>query len=156
MNKIEPKKLTAIGEDFALWAAEQGALLRAGKLNLTDLENVAEEIESLGRSDKYEIDSRLEVLLQHLLKWQFQPTKRSNSWKASIREQRIRIARILEESSSLKGYPAKSLAGSYVIGRGEAISQTGLPEASFPASCPYTADLALDESFWPGPASPSA
>src|SRR3954451_22460738 len=130
MNKIDLKHLASYEEDFALWAAEQAALLRAGKLDRVDIENVAEEIESLGRSDKYEIDSRLEILLQHLLKWHFQPEKRSNSWKASIREQRIKIARILKASPSLRDYPGQSLAGSFTIGLDAAIRETGLPESA--------------------------
>lgn len=151
MNKIDLKHLASYEEDFALWSAEQAALLRAGKLERVDLENVAEEIESLGRSDRYEIDSRMEILIQHLLKWQFQPEKRTNSWKASIREQRMRVARILEASPSLKPYPARSVAGSFTIGLDKAIHETQLPESAFPDTCPYTAKQILDDSFWPGP-----
>ena len=150
MNKIDLKHLASYEEDFALWSAEQAALLRAGKLDRVDIENVAEEIASLGRSDKYEIDSRLEILIQHLLKWQFQPDKRSNSWRASIREQRARISRVLRASPSLKSYPAQSLSGSYVIALDEAIRQSGKSESSFPTTCPYTAEQVLDDDFWPG------
>lgn len=151
MNRIDLKRLASYDEDFALWSAEQAALLRAGKLERVDLENVAEEIESLGRSDRYEIDSRMEVLIQHLLKWQFQPEKRTNSWKASIREQRMRIARLIAESPSLKPYPATSVAGSFTIALDKAISETQLPESAFPKTCPYTATQILDDTFWPGP-----
>ena len=73
MNRIDLKTPVGYRDDFAQWSAEQAALIRAGKLDRVDLENVAEEIESLGRSEQYQIDSRMEVLLQHLLKWQFQP-----------------------------------------------------------------------------------
>ena len=89
MNKIDLKQSTAIDEDFAAWAAEQAALLRQGQLETVDVENLAEEIDSVGNSERYEIDSRMEVLLQHLLKWQFQPEKRKSGWKGSIVEQRI-------------------------------------------------------------------
>jgi len=150
MNKIDLKHLASYEEDFALWAAEQGALLRAGKIDRADIENVAEEIESLGNSEEYQIDSRMEVLIQHLLKWHFQPEKRSNSWKASIVEQRIRIARVLKRSPSLKSYPMGSVDGSFRIGLAEAIRETGLPEAAFPQTCPYTVDQILDEKFYPG------
>lgn len=150
MNKIDLKKLASIDDDFALWAAEQGALLRAGKFTRVDIDNVAEELESLGRSDKYQIDHRMEVLIAHLLKWEFQPAKRKYGWKASIDEQRIRIGRVLDESPSLKGRPGETLAGSYVIGRNDAVSETKLPESMFPETCPYTIEQILDPDFLPG------
>jgi hypothetical protein len=69
MNKIErPNSLAGYEQDFARWSAEQAALLREGGFEFVDLENVAEEIESLGRSDRKEIRNRQEVLLRHLLK----------------------------------------------------------------------------------------
>jgi hypothetical protein len=150
MNKVDLKKLTSIEDDFALWAAEQGALIRARKFDRADFDNIAEELEDLGRSVKYEIRSRLEVLLAHLLKWQFQPGKRTNSWKATIVEQRVHIADLLNESPSLKPYPATVIDRAYVIGLNSAITETGLSEAAFPETCPYTAVQALDMDFWPG------
>lgn len=150
MNKIDLKTLTSIDDDFALWAAEQGSLLRAGRFDRLDVENVAEELESLGRGDKYQIDNRMEVLLAHLLKWHFQPEERTNSWKATIFEQRYRIGRLLTESPSLKVRPVETLSGSFVIGRYEAIKETGLPEATFPETCPYTIEQILDPDFLPG------
>ena len=150
MNKIDLKKLTSIDDDFALWAAEQGALLRAGKFDRVDLENVIEELEDLGRSGKHEIRSRLEVLLTHLLKWHFQPDQQTNSWRATIREQRSRITDVLEESPSLRSLPGEALARAYVIGLNDAITQTGLPESAFPEACPYTIQQILDPDYLPG------
>ena len=150
MNRIDLKTLTSMDEDFALWSAEQAALIRARKFDRVDLENVAEEIESLGRSDKYQIDHRMEVLLAHLLKWNFQPTKRSNSWKATLVEQRTRIARLIDESPSLRGRPGETLQGSYVIARYEAIKENELNEAMLPEACPYTIEQILDPGFLPG------
>jgi len=144
----------AYDEDFYAWTQAQAQELRragAERNNApVDWENVAEEIESLGRSEEHQIDSRLEVLLQHLLKWHFQPEKRTNSWKASILEQRIRIGRIIKDSPSLKRYPSESLRGSFIIGRGGAITETGLPESVFPEACPYTIEQILDPDFLPG------
>src|SRR5579872_4889345 len=119
MNKIDLKHRAAYEKDFALWSAEQGELIRAGKLDKVDLENVAEEIESLGRSDKREISSRLKVLLLHLLKWHFQPKQRdgNGSWQGTIREQRTRIALLLEESPSLRRQPALVLEREYRAAR---------------------------------------
>lgn len=150
MNRIDLKTLTSIDDDFALWATEQAALIRAHRFERLDVENVAEELESLGRGDKYQIDSRMEVLLAHLLKWEFQPGQRSSSWKATLFEQRYRIGRLLKESPSLRGRPGETLGGSYVIGRFEAIRETGLPETVFPETCPYTIEQILDPDFLPG------
>ncbi|RYD93063.1 MAG: DUF29 domain-containing protein [Sphingomonadales bacterium] len=150
MNKIDLNTLTSIDDDFALWAAEQGALIRSGRFDRVDVENVAEELESLGRGDKYQIDHRMEVLLAHLLKWQFQPEERSNSWKATLFEQRTRIVRLIDDSPSLKVRPGEMLRGSYIIGRYEAIRETKLPEIIFPETCPYTIEQILDPDFLPG------
>ena len=110
MNKVFRKpQLTPYEADYARWCAEQGALLREGRLSDLDRENLAEEIESLGRSDKREIENRLMVLLLHLLKWKYQPGEQSGSWKGSIREQRKQLSRILFESPSLRDYPRKFL-----------------------------------------------
>ncbi|MHB1104041.1 MAG: DUF29 domain-containing protein [Devosia sp.] len=117
MNKIDLKKLAGYEEDFALWSAEQAALLRAGKFDRVDVENVAEEIESLGRSDKQQIRSRLEVLMMHLLKWERQPEHRSRSWASTIRDQRRKIQRPLDDSPSLKAFPGKVFSEEYARAR---------------------------------------
>jgi hypothetical protein len=149
MNKVDLRKRTSIDNDFALWAAEQAALVRAGKLDRADLENIAGELEYLGNSQQHEIDSRLNVLIAHLLKWQSQPRRRSNSWKATLLEQRTQIARIIRRSPSLKGHPGSVLEEEYRIGRLKASGDTGLPEAKFPESCPYAIEQILDPSFFP-------
>src|SRR5260370_41891160 len=99
-----PRNLADYEEDFYAWSVEQARLLRSGEFSSIDVANVAEEIESLGRSDKREIQSRLTVLLSHLLKWQMQSAMRSSSWSATIREQRRRIDKLLQESSSLRSF----------------------------------------------------
>jgi hypothetical protein len=152
MNKILRKsQLTPYDVDYARWCAEQGALLRAGRFDALDRENLAEEIESLGRSDKREISSRLEELLMHLLKWHFQPRKRKGGWRASIIEQRTRLKDLLDESPSLRSLPAKELAKWHRIARLKAADETGLAEKVFPVDCPYTVEDILDEDFFPGP-----
>lgn len=150
MNKVvRPSQLTSYEADYARWCAEQGALLREGRLDALDRENLAEEIESLGRSQEDEIESRLGVLIAHLLKWKFQPGGRSNSWKATILEQRARIARRLRKNPSLKTHPAKVLSEEYEIGRLSAWGETGLPEEALPPTCPFTIDQILDPTFFP-------
>lgn len=138
--------------DFAAWAEEQGGLLRARAGAELDWDNLAEEIETLGRSERHEIRSRLLVLLLHLLKWQFQPEKRKGGWRSSIIETRARLHECLEESPSLQGYPAAVLAKEYELARLKAAGETDLPVESFPPSCPWPLSAILDEDFFPADA----
>lgn len=150
MNQIELKRLAAYEDDFALWSAEQAALLRAGKFDRLDIENIAEEIESLGRSDKKEIRYRLEVLLTHLLKWDKQPEHRSRSWAATIRDQRRAILDLLDDSPSLRPYPATLVDSRYAGARERAALETAIAPDLFPAACPYSIEQILDPAFLPG------
>jgi hypothetical protein len=138
-------------EDFFAWTAEQARLLRAGELSALDIANIAEEIESLGRSDRRELGNRLTVLLMHLLKWQNQPDMRSNSWSATIREQRRQIDRLLRESPSLRPFVAAELTEAHRNAREDAVEETGLAETEFPTGCPFTLDEVLSRSFLPEP-----
>src|SRR5712692_6631427 len=97
-----PRNAAAYDDDFFAWTQEQAQLLRSGEFNQLDIENIAEELESMGRSDRREIESRLVVLLAHLLKWQVQIGFRSRSWSATIQEQRDRIRDLVGESPSLR------------------------------------------------------
>ena len=152
MNRIDrPKALARYDQDFALWSSEQAALLRARHFDAVDFVNVAEEIESLGRSDEDEIENRLNVLVMHLLKWRYQAQNRSPSWRATIIEQRSRILKRLSKSPSLKRYPGEVLSEEYVTARLRAAGETELPEATFPETCPFTIDQVLDKSFYPDP-----
>jgi hypothetical protein len=136
-------------QDFYAWANEQAALLRAGKLDSADIENIAEEIESMGRSEKRELINRLAVLLLHLLKWQFQPGLRGNSWRASIEEQRLRIEEHLKDNPSLKAQIESAMMTAYRLARVEAVRETGFARATFPQDCPFTFDQAMSEDFLP-------
>jgi Domain of unknown function DUF29 len=150
MNKFfRPEKQVTIDSDYALWCAQQSARLRNGDLSGLDTENIAEEIESLGRSDRREIESRLQVLLVHLLKWTYQPEKRSGSWRGSIAESRRNIERLLSESPSLKAYPSSVLDDEYAFARFKAAEETGLAEGRFPPACPFTIEQVLDPAFLP-------
>jgi hypothetical protein len=150
MNKHTPKhELATYDSDFHLWSLTQAAAIRDGKFAEIDLENVAEEIESLGRSDRREIRSRLEVLLIHLLKWRFQPEKRKNGWNASIYEARRKIGMLVGESPSLKSFPQQILAEEYASARHQAALETGLSLKRFPAECPYKIAEVLDLDFLP-------
>ena len=133
-------------DDTVLWAERQADALRRRASNELDWENVAEEIESLARTDRREIRSRLVILCQHLLKWQFQPEARSNSGRSSIHEARDRIADLIEESPSLAAYPGAQLSDSYERGRKLALIETEI--AGLPASCPWTIEQVLDPDFY--------
>jgi hypothetical protein len=136
-------------QDFYAWANTQAALLRAGKLEAADIENIAEEIESMGKSEKRELESRLAVLFLHLLKWQFQSERCGASWQATIRVQRHRLERHLEDNPSLKSKLDDTVIYAYRDAVIEAAAETGLPESTFPATCPWSFDQIMDEEFWP-------
>ena len=136
-------------QDFYAWANEQAALLRAGALSDADIEHIAEEIESMGRTEKRELASRLTVLLVHLLKWQFQAERQTNSWRSTIRIQRIDLADLLADNPSLKAQLSDTVAASYRKAAIMAAGETGLPEATFPPVCPWTFEQIGSEDFWP-------
>jgi len=141
---------TAYEADFYAWLNEQAALLRAGRLSVIDAGNIAEELESMGKSQRHELISRLTVLLTHLLKWQFQPRRRSASWRATIRGQRDDLADHLLENPSLKAVLSDATAVAYRKAKIAAEGETRLSEATFPATCPWSWDQVIDEGFWPG------
>lgn len=136
--------------DFYAWTQDQAQKLRDRRHDEIDWENVAEEIESLGRSQRREIRSRLLVLLLHLLKWEFQPDQRKGGWQASIIEAREELASELDDSPNLRDYPNQAMARQYEIARIKAAAETGLPLASFPTTSPYTLEQVLDLRFMPG------
>jgi hypothetical protein len=135
--------------DFYAWANEQAALLRAGRLSEADLAHIAEEIESMGKTEKRELVSRLTVLLLHLLKWTHQPHLRGNSWRLSIANARDEIADLLAENPSLMPQLGELLASAYRYARRKAAIETDSQEAAFPAQCPWSFETAMDEAFWP-------
>ena len=144
-----PRNSAAYEDDFFAWSMEQARLLRAGDFSRLDIENIAEELESMGRSDKREIESRLEVLLMHLLKWQVQVKSRSPGWFGTIREQRRRICKLLQESPSLRPVVGQLIAENYAEARDRASLETGLSETMFPAECPFSTQQVTDETFLP-------
>jgi len=129
--------------DFYAWANEQSALLRTGNLSRADIANIAEEIETLGRSEKRELVSRLTVLLHHLLKWRFQPERRGRSWELSIANARDELTDHLGDDPSLKATLSEAMATGYRRARRSAELETGLPGSTFPVECPWTFDQAM-------------
>jgi hypothetical protein len=137
-------------EDGYSWALEQAEILRARRFDLLDVENVAEEIEDLGKSLANELSSRYGTLLTHLLKWEFQPERRSNSWAGTVRRERGAIAKHLRDNPGLKPRRAELFPDSFDEARQQAVVETNLPPGRFPEACPYTLEQATDPAFWPG------
>lgn len=137
--------------DFYLWSQHQAALLREGALTELDIENLAEEIESLGKSNRRELRSRLEVLILHLLKWYYQPEGRQmgHSWYDTIEEQRRELRLLLEDSPSLRRQVSDLIQQHYAHTRQKAAKQTKLILTTFPPTCPWSDEQVLDEDFWP-------
>ena len=140
---------TLYDQDFFAWANEQARLLRAGKLSEADIGHIAEEIESMGRSEKRELIIRLSVLLMHLLKWRFQPSARGTSWRLTIEEQRDRLADHLLDNPSLKATLDASIASGYKLAILGAARETRLDRAVFPVTCPWSFEQFMDADVWP-------
>ena len=134
-------------QDFVAWTQDQAARLRAGELDALDREHLAEEIESVGASERRELRRRLARLIQHLLKWQHQPEHRSRSWSATISAQRDEIAGVLEDSPSLAEGMTDMLPRAYRLGRGWAMEETAL--LALPEACRWTMAEILDADYLP-------
>lgn len=137
------------GTDFYAWANEQAALLRSGKLSAADIKNIAEEIESMGASERRELVNRLVVLLAHLLKWTYQPARRGRSWSLTIRSQRLALQDHLAVNPSLQSVFPDSLASAYPRAVLAAARQTRLADSVFPETCPWSFNEIMDANFWP-------
>jgi Domain of unknown function DUF29 len=136
-------------QDFYAWALRSAKLLRQGKFKEIDVEHIAEEIESMGKSDKRELMSRFIVLMAHLLKWQFQPERRGNSWRRTIVTQRTKIPLVLVDSPSLNHELAETLGKAYEAAVSDAAAETQLSKDTFPDQCPYSLEQCLDQEFFP-------
>ncbi len=136
-------------QDFYAWTEEQVKLLKNQQWELLDTDNLIEELESLGKQQRQELRNRLRILIAHLLKWQYQPELRCNSWRSTIREQRRRIIQHLEENPSLKPCLKQVFPLAYEDGRDLAIQETNLPDRTFPDTNPYPIDDVLCFEFLP-------
>lgn len=147
-SKIPPAPVPH-DSDFYTWAMETAGALRAHRFETVDWEAVAEELEDMGRSERRELESRLEVLLAHLLKWRFQPQYRSSSWRGAIKEQRRKTARLLRQNPGHEPLIAEILADAYYSSLAVAERDTGIDEEVFPETCPWDFDRIADEGSWP-------
>ncbi|MFB2876537.1 DUF29 domain-containing protein [Floridanema aerugineum] len=150
LSEVEYKTSELYESDFYAWTVEQARFLRNEDWSNLDISNLAEEIESLGRQEQSQLESRLEVLIGHLLKWEFQPSKRSKSWFFTIREQRRKISRLLQRNPSLQPYLPKALTEIYPDALDLALRETSLKEEIFPQECPYSLEEILNAEFFPG------
>ena len=135
--------------DFYAWTQDQATLLRSHEFARLDIANLIEEIEAMGRSERRQLTSRLEVLLIHLLKWQFQPALRGRNWQLTIAEQRRRIGRLLRDNPSLQPELPLLLTDAYEDARYAASDETSLSLDSFPQTCPFPAQQVLDQGWLP-------
>ena len=154
MHMITERKMgeltaTLYNTDFYGWTQQQAALLRDEEYAELDLPNLIEEIEAMGRSEKRELASRLQVLIMHLLKWQYQAQLRSRSWQSTMRTQRSDLARLLADNPTLHATVPDVIAQIYPDAVLDATEETGLLAPIFPSTCPYSTTEVLDRTFWP-------
>jgi hypothetical protein len=135
--------------DFYTWALTQVQALRHGLVKELDLNNLAEEVEDMARSEVRELDSRLQVLLAHLLKWAYEPEGRSKSWRLTVKEQRLQVRKLLRHSPGLRPKIAEIFRDAYEGARLQAAKETPRDENDFPAECPWTFEHCIEEGFLP-------
>jgi hypothetical protein len=151
-------KLSTLYEtDYATWAKRNAELLRRGHFAELDVEHLLQELGDMSKSERRELESRLLILLAHLLKWQYQYQRLSErwrefdgrSWRATITEQRKQLSVLFRQAPGLKAGLADALAAAYADAIELAADETGLPLSTFPASCPYSAEQMLEKTFFP-------
>lgn len=133
-------------DDETAWLDATADLVRAGRLHLVDAATLAEYLTDMTQRDRREVESRLTVLLMHWFKWTYQPDQRSNSWRATIVEQRQELRR-LAGRGVLRHHAAAVITDVYPDAVERAVAETGLPTAAFPADCPYTAEGLIGLDF---------
>jgi hypothetical protein len=130
--------------DYYCWIRETSERLRRREFSQIDLPALVDEVEDLGKRERSALESRLAVLLCHLLKWDCQPAPRSRSWQATVELQRVRVEKLLNQSPSLRPFAAEALPDIYTEAVLRAIRETGLDRKAFPERCPYTVEEILE------------
>jgi hypothetical protein len=134
--------------DFYDWILTTATLLRQRRFADIDIEHLAEEVEDMGKRERRSLKSHIRTVILHLLKWRYQPDKRSSSWRQSIRNGRIEIHELLRDSPSLASQLPQMLNDEYPAARADAVDETALTEDIFPTQCPFTAEQMLNPEFW--------
>jgi hypothetical protein len=153
MNVLQTK----YEQDFYNWSKHQIDLLKVRNFDELDIDHLIEELEDMGKSTLRELESRLIILIAHLLKWQFQLTTltqqwqefEGKSWRNTIIEQRTQILFLLKKVPSLKSKLEAAIGEAYPEGRTLASKEAGLPKTTFPEVCPYSVEQLLDDEFYP-------
>lgn len=136
-------------QDYYLWIEKTAHLLENRQFSDLDIEYLVDEIRSMGRSEKKSLKSNLVILLQHLLKYSYQPSKRTNSWRLTIEEHRYRVKEDLQDSPSLKPFFQEVLAECYQQAKKRASLETKLSINAFPKESPFTIEQILDSGYLP-------
>ena len=136
-------------KDFYSWTIDTVNKLKKKQFNQIDITHLMEEVESMGASERNQLQSRLEVLLMHLLKWQYQSIRRSRSWTLTIEEQRKRLKRLLAKMPSLKSCLQEEIFEAYDYAILKAAKETNLEKSTFPIELPYTLEQILNEEYYP-------
>ncbi|QSJ20762.1 DUF29 domain-containing protein [Nostoc sp. UHCC 0702] len=142
-------KATNYDQDFLLWTQQQAEYLKKGRWAELDVEHLVEELEALGRSEQKELGSYLQVLIMHLLKCQFQPEKRTQSWDNTLSNCRDKIQDCLEDTPSLQRFLEDSVCIRKYYRRAcrDAAKETQKSIENFPAECPFTIEQILNPNF---------
>jgi hypothetical protein len=136
-------------DDFYAWTMANASLLKQGRFSEVDMENIIEEIESMGRSEKNQLVNRFSILIAHLLKWQLQPDFRGRSWHGTIKEQRKRAKILLKENPSLKNKLTEAFSDAYELAVDQIEKETPIDLKLLPSECPYSFEECLDDTFFP-------
>ncbi len=148
-TELQASQKSIYETDFVGWVETTVEQLRTQDYANVDWENLIEEIEDMGKSEKRAIYSNLKILLLHLLKYRYQPEKRSNSWLASMVEHRQRIKKAFKESPSLQPYFTEIFNECYQDARELAAAETGMAIDEFPAETPFTHEEVLNSDYLP-------
>jgi hypothetical protein len=148
MPSLKTDNQTLYETDYLQWIEKTVEKLQSQDYGNVDWENLIEEIEDMGRSERRSLKSNLLVVLLHLLKWQFQPERRSGSWEGSIVEHRRRVREALSDSPSLQPY-LDIFADCYAQAVKQAKAETGLSLETFPILSPYSLSEVIDDDFLP-------
>jgi hypothetical protein len=135
--------------DFYAWAQAQAAALRAKDWAALDIAHLAEEVDELRKTERRRVRSQLRLILSHLLKWRYQPERRTESWRSTIANGRVLVQEDLDDLPTLAGELDELAAKAYPRARHDAAQETSLPLATFPEACPWAITQVLDAKFWP-------
>ncbi len=151
--KLSTPNLAELYErDIVLWSERMVELLQKGKFDELDLENLIDEVGDLGKRERDRLLSSIRLILHHLLKWEYQPEKRSKSWAQTIQRERVNVQDYLEETPSLvRAINTAGIEKAYKTARRHAAIETDLPLKTFPSSCPYRWAQIIDDSSPQGP-----